>query len=265
MLREFLVKASTSFCFTAGAKEIARICKPFLTKHSIKNFYYLRLTKKGELVFLTSDVDYAMNYWEAGLPTRLGFSEPMQRVQNYQLLWGSWNLDKEILDFTKTKGCYDGFSLVNRYHNAVQGATFFREHPVDSPSSYYLQHKDELNCWLKNFEYSCRHLIQHAIENPMILPAEYLASEQQAFYPERSVEFSYRGIQSKVSFRELDCLYFHAKGFTWPHIAELLGISIRTVETHCNSIKNHFGLSSRDELAHLAYSSPIIQGYSPRF
>lgn len=136
---------------------------------------------------------------------------------------------------------------------------------MDDPGGYYLQKKEELTCWLRDFEWKSRHLLRHAQDNPLVLPAEYLASEQQAFYPERTVELCYRNIRAKVSFRELDCLSLHAKGFTWPHIAALLGLSVRTVETHFASIKNHFGLISRDELAHLAYSSPLIQKYSPRF
>lgn len=264
MLKNFLREANNSFCFTEGAKEITRVCKPFLDKHNIKNFYYIRITKNGELVFLTNQVDYAMDYWEAGLPTRLGSDEENKGMQNLSIMWGDWNLDKEILDFNKTMHCYDGFSLINRHHNTMQGATFLRDHPVDNPSSYYLQKKDELSCWLKDFEWKCRNLILHAKENPMILPAEYIASEQKAFYPARTVEFCYKNIRANVSFRELDCLYLLAKGFTWPHIAKLLDLSVRTVETHVNSLKNHFGLTTRDELAHLAYSSPLVQGYSPR-
>ncbi len=265
MLKSFLLKAATSFCFTAGAKEIIRNCQPFFDKHNIKNFYYIRITKQGELVFLTNQVKYAMNYWEAGLPTRLGWSEERKGAQNFSILWDDWNLDKDILDFNNTIKCYNGFSLINRYHNFMQGATFLRDHSVDNANGYYLQKKEELQCWLRDFEFTFRHLIQHAKDHPMILPAEYLASEQKAFYVERTIGLCYRNIHAKVSFRELDCLYLLAKGFTWPHIAAMLNLSVRTVETHFNSLKNHFGLSSRDELAHLAFSCPLIQGYAPRF
>ncbi len=126
MLKNFLREASSSFCFTEGAKEINRICKPFLDKHCIKNFYYIRLTKKGELVFLTNQVDYAMNYWEQELPTRTCWNEIQQGVQNYTILWEKSKLDKEILDFIKASHCYDGFSFVSRYPDSLQGATFFR-------------------------------------------------------------------------------------------------------------------------------------------
>ncbi|MBS0635449.1 MAG: helix-turn-helix transcriptional regulator [Verrucomicrobia bacterium] len=264
MLKDFLQEAATSFCFTDGAKEINRICKPFLDKHDIANFYYIRLTKKGELVFLTNNVPYAMDYWGEELPTRTGWNEVGQEVQKYTILWEDWKLDKEIADFTKASRCFDGFTFANRYYDVIQAVTIFRKYPVENPANYYLQHKDDLQSWIKNFEFMQRNLIGHAIDNPMHLPQEYFASEEKTFYPERSIECRYKNIQSTLTFRELDCLALHAKGFSWPQIGTMLDLSVRTVETHLNSIKNRFGLSSRDDLAHLALSNPVVQAYSPR-
>ncbi len=265
MLENFLQEAKHSFCFTEGANEINRICKAFLDKHDIANFYYIRLTKNGELVFLTNNVPYAINYWEEGLPTRTGWNEAGAKVQNYTILWEEWKLDKEILNFSKASRCFNGFTFANRYHNVIQAVTFFRKYPIENAAEYYLKHKDELQHWIQNFQYNCRNLIGHAIDHPMHLPKEYFASEQKTFYPVQTVECHYRNIRSKLTFRELDCLSLHAKGFTWPHIASLLDLSVRTVETHFSSIKNRFGLTCRDDLSHLALSNPLIQAYSPRY
>ncbi len=124
------------------------------------------------------------------------------------------------------------------------------------------KNRTRLRSWLRNFEWNRRELIQHAKEHPMFLPLEYFASENKAFYPERSIELCHNSIRSKVSFRQLDCLYLHAKGFTWPHIAAMLDLSVRTVETHLASIKNSFGLTSRDELAQFALANSLLQTYS---
>lgn len=265
MLHEFLQKATNSFCFTEGAKEIERICKPFVTKHGLANFYYINLTKKGELVFLTNNVTYAMDYWGLGLPTRTGWNEIGPLVQNYTVLWDESNLDKNIVDFSKESRCFNGFTFANRYHDVIQAVTIFRKAPLENPANYYLTHKEELASWIQDFQCRCRGLIHHAKKNPMHLPLDYFASEAKTFYPDRVVECSFRSIRQGITFRELDCLWLHAKGFSWPYIAVLLNISVRTVETHLTSIKNRFGLSSRDELAHLALANPHIQAYAPRF
>lgn len=262
-MKAFLREAAVSFSFNTGAKEIIRNCQPFLNKWDFENFYYVRITRKGEMVFLTNHVDYAMDYWEAGLPMRTGFDDVLKKTQSYVVSWENF-LDKEILDFAKDQHCFDGFSFVNRYPDTLQFASFLRSSPSGNASDFYLTHQDELRCWLREFEWKNRHLIREAELSPMILPQDYLAPQKEAFYPERTLKLRYRNIQSKISFRELDCLQLHCRGFTCPRIASLLALSPRTVETHLESVKNSFGLFSRDELAAFAYSNPQIQTYFPR-
>lgn len=265
MLESFLREAANSFCFTEGAKEITRICKPWLDTHGFSNFYYISLTRTGDLVFLTSQVDYAMNYWAEGLPTRTGWNEADAQEQNYSIVWNSSNLDKNILDFSTSSHCYDGFTLANRYHNVIEAVTFFRKAPLDNAAHYYLKQKEVMRSWTTDFQLKYRNLIRHAKEHPMRLPQAYFASETKTFYPDRAVEVRYRGIAASVTFRELDCLSLHAKGFTWPHIAAILNLSLRTVETHFASIKNRFGLTSRDDLSHLAMVNAKVQTYTPLY
>lgn len=262
-MENFLRKAALSFCFNTAAKEINRLCAPFLNKWNFKNFYYVRITRKGELVYLTNHVDFAIDYWQAGLPLRTGFDKSSKEVQSFSLQWDNV-LDKTILDFADAQRCYDGFSFVDRYHDTIRFASFLRSCPSENASQFYLGQHDELRFWLREFEWKNRQLIRHAEQNPMVLPKSYLEPQKEAFYPERTVSLKYRTIQSKISFRELDCLHLHSRGFTGPRIASLLGLSSRTVETHFESVKNRFGLSSRDELAQLAYTNPLIQTYSPR-
>lgn len=262
-MKDFLRKAAASFSFNKGSQEIIRTCQAFLEKRGFENFYYARITRKGELVFLTNHVDFAMDYWEAGLPMNTGFDEDSQITQSYTMQWEKFQ-DKALVDFITAKGCFDGFSFVNRYYDTIQFASFLRSSPADNASEFYLTHQNELRCWLRDFEWKNRHLIGEAERNPMILPEDYLEPQKETFYPERSVKIRYRNIQSKISFRELDCLHLYCRGFTYPRIASLLDLSPRTVETHLDSVKNCFGLFSRDELADLSYANPMIQTYSPR-
>lgn len=262
-MKEFLREAADSFSLNEGSKELVRIYKPFLDKWNIENFYYARITKKGELVYLTNQVDYIMDYWEEGLPLYTGFAESSKEVQHLACGWEEL-IDNEIMNFTKLKGCFDGFSFADRHYNTVQFASFLRSYPIDNPNQFYQEHQNTLRCWLREFEWEMRHLIAKAEENPLILPSEYLAPQITAFNPVRTIQLRYRSIQSKITLRELDCLFLFCRGFTAPFIADLLGLSTRTVETHLESVKNRFGLFSRDDLAALAYANPIIQTYSPR-
>lgn len=259
----FLRQAAQSFSFNSGAKEINRICLPFLNEWKFANFYYVRITKKGQLLYLTNRVDFAFNYWEAALPLRTGFTATFEEQLNYALLWKG-SIDKSIVDFAATHGCFDGLSFIDRYHDTIQFATFLRTSQTDDANQFYFRNLDRLRCWLREFEWKNRRLIKQALENPLLLPEHYLMPQKEAFYPSRTVKFKSHNIQAKLSFRELDCLHLRSKGFTCQLVAQLLGLSQRTVETHLESIKNRFGLSTQDDLAQLAYSNSTVQNYCPR-
>lgn len=263
-MQDFLRKAKLSFSFQTGAKEITRICQPFLNELGFKNFYYCRITKQGRLIYLTNQVDFAMDYWEAGLPLRTGFHAMSNETQSSALQWDDIQ-DKEILDFVKIKNCHNGFSFVDRYPGSIQFATFLRSSPLENSSRFYQENQIKLRCWLREFEIKNRNLINQAEQNPLNLPEDYLSPQKESFYPEKTVPLKFHNIQAKISFRQLDCLHLYTKGFTAPRIAELLELSSRTVEIHLEAVKDRFGLSTRDELAALAYANPFIESYSPRF
>lgn len=257
-MKEFLHRAPQSFAFTQGTKELSRQVCPFLKASNIKNFYYVQISKKGELVYLTNDVGFAMDYWEAGLPLRTGFSEPLQTLQRYTVDWKT-TLDQEILAFAQAKGGYNGFSYIERYPDMVQFASFL------FASEHTKADKQALESFLRQFQWSNKKLIRHTKDQPMQLPEAYLKPQNKTFYSERSIPIRYNGIQASIRFRELDCLTLYGRGFTITRIGELLEISSRTVETHLESVKNRFGLSCRDDLAELCYLNSLLQTYMPRF
>lgn len=262
-MKNFLRQAAQSFSLVEGAKEVIRIYQPFLQTWGFENFYYVRITRKRELIYLTNNVGFALDYWDANLPLRTGFDTSTREVQCYTVQWGN-NLEKEILDFSKDYRCYDGFSFVNRYYDTIQFSSFFRSSPLENASKFYMNSLTPLSCWLRDFEWKMRGVIKQAKQKPMILPEEYLDPQKETFYPERKIELQYRNIHSKITFRELDCLHLHSRGFSCSYIAAILGLSPRTVETHFESIKNRFGFSTRNELSKLAYTNSLIQSYSPR-
>lgn len=260
-MKNFLRTAKSSFCFNDGAKEVTRLYQPFLNRWEFKNFYYVQISKTGELVYLTNHVDYAIEYWEEGLPLRTGFQEVCKGRQSFSGLWEE-SLDQEILDFAASNRCYSGFSFVERYPDSIQFASFLSSSPREG--QFYLKNQGSLRCWVREFVRKNRGLIGHAKQKALVLPSEYLAPEKAAFYPKRTLDLCYSGIKSQVTFRQLDCLHLYCRGFTYSHIAELLALSPRTVETHLEAVKNSFGLGSRDELAALAYGNELIEQYSPR-
>jgi DNA-binding CsgD family transcriptional regulator len=56
----------------------------------------------------------------------------------------------------------------------------------------------------------------------------------------------------KISPQEWRCFAYLSKHYTTPEIAEKLGLSVRTIETHLNNLKNKLGCFRKTELFELA-------------
>ncbi|MFA6060557.1 MAG: helix-turn-helix transcriptional regulator [Taibaiella sp.] len=61
-----------------------------------------------------------------------------------------------------------------------------------------------------------------------------------------------------LSLRESECLFFLLHGYTTKMIANLLGLSSRTIETYIENIKNKFGCNSKSELIELSIELGIF-------
>jgi len=262
-MKEFLRHAETSFAFNKGRQEIKRILQPFLDKFGFENFYYARIKRNGECIYLTNNVKFAMNYWEEGLPFKTGFDKPSPTIQNLGMTW-SHLIDEPTRNFCEYHNCYDGFSFIDRYYDTLKISSFLRSSPDDNSHEFYLNNIQEMRSWVRNFEHKNGQLIEHCLQNPLVLPKSYVIPQKQAFYPKRSINITYNGLTANFSFRELDCLHLLGKGFTIPKIASLLKISPRTVQTHLDAVKNGYGLTTRDDLASFAYTNQLLQTYLPR-
>jgi two-component system response regulator NreC len=63
-----------------------------------------------------------------------------------------------------------------------------------------------------------------------------------------------------LSTREREVLKGVAKGFSSREIAEQLGVKLKTVEAHRNSLKNKLGVNGRAALVDYALREGIVQG-----
>jgi two-component system response regulator NreC len=91
--------------------------------------------------------------------------------------------------------------------------------------------------------------VRHAAEGRDYLPAAVAAGLKQEDESERAV----------LSPRETEVLRLMALGYTNREIAEQLGLSVRTVETHRAHVQQKLNLSSRPELTRYALENGLIE------
>jgi two-component system, NarL family, response regulator NreC len=91
--------------------------------------------------------------------------------------------------------------------------------------------------------------VRHAAEGRDYLPAAVATGLKQEGAAERAV----------LSPRETEVLRLMALGYTNREIAEQLGLSVRTVETHRAHVQQKLGLDSRPELTRYALEKGLIE------
>lgn len=65
----------------------------------------------------------------------------------------------------------------------------------------------------------------------------------------------------QLSKREMQCLFWCAKDKTAKKIADILGLSPRTIESYLITLKNKLNCSSKYELINIALKNPIIRSF----
>ncbi len=96
----------------------------------------------------------------------------------------------------------------------------------------------------------------HAFFSPSvskILLDEYLKTTQIAPFPRSAVESG-----SRLTPREREIVQLVAEGTTHQKIAEILHISVRTVDTHCNNIMKKLDIHDRSGLVTYAIINGIV-------
>ncbi|KTD59052.1 helix-turn-helix transcriptional regulator [Legionella shakespearei] len=65
-------------------------------------------------------------------------------------------------------------------------------------------------------------------------------------------------IPLKISKRQMLCLYYLLRGYTYPQIASTLCVANRTVETHVDTLKNKFYCDTKQQLIEKAISKGFL-------
>jgi two-component system, NarL family, response regulator NreC len=106
------------------------------------------------------------------------------------------------------------------------------------------------------------YLQKHAAGSELVKAVRAAARDETYVQPEVGAQLAAEpsGPPDTLSQRELEVLRLIAHGHTNPEIAELLHLSVRTVETHRTHIQQKLGLSKRSELVGYALERGLLEG-----
>jgi|AP12_2_1047962.scaffolds.fasta_scaffold20560_2 two-component system response regulator FixJ len=109
-----------------------------------------------------------------------------------------------------------------------------------------------------------RDFIEKPFENDVLLESINQALQEEASRKEmRAVKTSLTRRFESLTPREREVMQYIAEGISNKHLAELLGVSSRTIEVHRSRIMAKMGANSLPELVRMALSINLIEPHQP--
>lgn len=175
-----------------------------------------------------------------------------------------FNIESLLYVFERFEHYFDIFAFASRSNKNI--------------SSFYVAHFDILEKFMVYFKEKNKSLIEQSERNKIILPMRNTRfycikqnlGEKRSFIKEKNIAdlqqhlklvkypLSIGGVILYFTEREIGCWRLLSDGYSYKNIADTLGLSPKTVETHLANVKNKLRVTNRGKLSNIFHNSPLI-------
>lgn len=271
------------------AFDVAQIAEPLFNSTQFGYFSYFREFFDGSRILLSTNPEWTYFLYNQDYSSitefnpKLGMSNDDVIDKTGNFLW-EWlpNLlqDNEVkLKFySKMKDSQDfninsGISIIKKIDRDHEYFNFGTSKSSAYIYKFYFNHIDILKRFVVYFKIKAAHLIDKSYDHKLFIPSSSLplfphdqdleTASLLQFIENTAIQkypVCYNGINSYISHRQLECLYFLSQGLSAKEIALKLFISFRTVEKHLQLLKEEYSLNTKADLLKVA-SLPIVRDY----
>lgn len=253
-MKEFLgIKSkNSSIIYTEKIKEI---CDPLFGQTEVNLFTYSRVYIDGSRAELWSDSQallysflerkyisdiYTPDLYEVGeryvfLPTKILNFPKLIKIK----------YSEQLNDLKRIYGYDNCFLVINRNTKFCEYFIFYTPITCIDGINYYINHLTEIENFISSFQFKSEKLIKYVDRNRIIKPWRNFSFQttsdcDNAYFDNFNTSF--------LTNREIQTAKLMLQGKTARESACLLGLSLRTVESYIDNIKNKFGCNRKSEL-----------------
>lgn len=236
---------------------IREITKSFLTTFGFSYFQYLRCFADGSIGLLTNDTNLIKHFQQVD-NSPVVFSSFETTHKNSHSYWFLWDeaLPKSPVQLAREKfHIHHGITLVRRNKHYYDMIAIALAHSQSNPGSFYLNKLKAIEQFINEFDLNHRDLIRVMDSNPIVLPESYRdINYQKICLSQGRIQVHGKNALTYVTTQELACLRLLCQGFPYKRIAQMLNISVRTVETYLRRVKQRTDFSTQAEVEKLINS-----------
>jgi len=251
--------------------DVNEICAPLFKHFKINFFSHTRALYNGGFAALMTLPELTEYYIDKKYPIRFSYGQGIYLEQGFYL-----NVTSEdqaaasgmLLDLKENFNTANFFYIVEKNKSYDDFYAFATTPENQSIYNHYLNNLDLINLFLLHYKSKAKNLISKAA--PLFYNSDSFAMQQITDQKKIEREACKESLSLKkitvcghlgevvISKRELDCIKYLIKSYSYKEIAQALNLSPRTVETYINSLKDKLGCANKWELIELVLSLQLL-------
>jgi len=239
--------------------KIQEVSQNFLKQHGLNYFQYLRCFANGSMGLLTNFTGLIEHFQYVNREPVVfsSFKEEHEKAHSYWFLWDE-ELPPEPVRLAREKlNLHNGITLMRRSKDYYDMIAVALPTERNNAASFYMNKLKSFEQFFDAFAQDNKDLIQVMNKHALILPAPYRdVNYQDICLKQGRIEVLGKAGKSYVTQQELAYLRLLIQGAGNKEIAQSLGLSLRTVETYLNRIRQRTGWTSRSGLRDLLATCP---------
>jgi len=255
-------------------KDVDELCKTLFTHTPIKVFEYSKVYSNGARVELSNHAAHMENAFISRAKMSRVYTPALIPENQRYLLINNWidslednNTKSTLSDQLNSQhelfGIGNELSIIKRGEEYIEYFHFYANSNNTGMANYYINNIELLEKFALYFTNTGRHLIQQSDKDPLVKPWRKKSStndtiiqspegqSRDKFIESITPKRFFINIDNRDEFltkREIDCARLLLKGKTNKQISDELFISLRTVETHLDSLRSKTNSNNRSEL-----------------
>lgn len=231
----------------AAKPSVAAAMQELIDHFGFTYFQYLRCYRSGAFGLLTNDTrltEYYVDNMQDSPAIYSSFSDDSSQYHSYWCLW-----DEEFAELpvsiARSIGICNGLTLIRRHKDYYDMIAVALPAPIANQGSFYLNKRKNIEQFITKFNKNEKELISTMDKN-----AISLAQGQRDVNYEKLCLASGRlkvkgsnGALSYITTQEIACIRLFGQGFSYKEIAQIAGLSPRSVETYLARAKERTGLN----------------------
>lgn len=260
---------------TSVSSILNRICEPLFANSNIKNFRYMRMFNDYTYFSLGTNLEYVKKYLqtikEPGKvfePAKI-YSTSLLTSKEKKFCYFLWpdkfSIEEKdpLCNLVYSFDIWNGFTISRKSTDYVETWSFTTTKDAVGMQQFYINNIQILEYFIKYFESKAADVLKDITPDKLavfIAPFDLNVSlrieedKTKNFFKESHLVKVFIQAQNKnisLSHRELECLLYTSMGQSQKQIASTLDLSVRTIESYLNSIKDKANVRYKSELISL--------------